>query len=124
MENQVDYNEVIQFMGDFRIDFINSYRELIIDEETNIYTSTSGCKDMEDVKMLVVFALCRPIAKGLPRGKAELWLKRLNKYFNVSLTREDMLLMYQKLCYRSKLEEFKEFIRKGFPIEELRREGE
>lgn len=119
MEKQLDYNEVFEFMTEFGVDFINRYGELIIDEPTNTYTAIKGCKDIEDVKTYVVFALCRPIGKGLEEKAATRLLKRLNAYFNASLTKQDMHLMYQKLCYISKLEEFKSFIKRGFPMKEL-----
>lgn len=119
----LDYNEVFQFMKEFRIDLINRYGELIIDEPTNTYVSINNCKDIEDVKTYVVFALCRPIGKGLKDKDATRLLNRLNSYFEVKLTKADMLLMYQELCYVSKIEEFKSFIKRGFPIGELEKEG-
>lgn len=115
----LDYNEVFQFMKEFGIDILNSYEELIIDEPSNTYTSIKYCQNIEDVKTHVVFSLCRPIGKGLNDRAASRLLKKLNKYFGVNLTKNDMLLMYQELCYESKLQEFKEFIKRGFPIEEL-----
>lgn len=116
----LDYNEVFQFMQEFEADFINRYGELIIDEPTNTYVNIQVCKDIEEVKTYVVFALCRPIGKGLGEKASSRLLKRLNKYFNVNLTKQDCLLMYQELCYVSKLEQFKDFIKRGFPIEELK----
>lgn len=120
MEETLDYNEVFQFMLDFEIDFINRFKELIIDELTNTYTSIVGCKNIEDIKTYVVFSLCRPIGKGLEIRDANRLLKRFNRYFKVELTREDMLLMYQELCYVSKVDDFKDFIRRGFPMEKIR----
>lgn len=116
----LNYNEVFKFMKEFGVDFINRYEELIIDEPTNTYVCIEGCKDIEDVKTHIVFALCRPIGKGLEKKDAIRLLNRFNNYFDVNLTREDMRLMYQKLCYVSKLEEFKDFIKRGFPIDELK----
>jgi hypothetical protein len=116
----LDYNEVFKFMRAFGIDILNRYEELIIDEPTNTYVCIKNCQDIEDVKTFVVYAMCRPIGKGLSDRPATRLLKQFNKYFNASLTREDMLLMYQELCYEKKLPEFKEFIKRGFPMEELR----
>lgn len=115
----LNYNEVVVFMKDFGVDILNRFEELIIDEPTNTYTWIGDCKDIEDVKTKVVFALCRPISKGLKRADANRMLEQFNKYFKIDLTREDMLLMYQELCYTSKLEEFKSFIKRGFPMQEL-----
>jgi hypothetical protein len=120
MEKELDYNEVFKFMIDFGIDFINRYEELIIDQPTNTYVCIKACKDIEDVKTYVVFALCRPIGKGLENKPATRLLNRLNKYFDVQLTKEDMRLMYQELCYMHKFDDFKSFIKRGFPMEELR----
>jgi len=106
-------------MKEFGIDLVNRYEELIIDEPTNTFVSIKGCEDMEDVKTHVVFALCRPISKGLEPRASKRLLNRLNDYYDVSLTKEDTLLMYQKLCYISKLDEFKSFIKRGFPMKEL-----
>jgi hypothetical protein len=120
MESSVNYNEVVRFMKDFGIDILNRFDELIIDVKTNTYTYIGECSTFEDVQVRVVYALCRPIGKGLGDKDAERLLKRLNEYFFSSLSKEDMLLMYQKLCYVSKIEEFKEFIANGFPMEELK----
>jgi hypothetical protein len=92
---------------------------LIIDQPTNTYTTINQCKDIEDVKTHVVFSLCRPIGKGLEDKVATRLLKQVNNYFNVDLTKDDMRLMYQELCYTSKLDEFKSFIKRGFPMNEL-----
>jgi hypothetical protein len=119
MENELNYNEVFKFMVEFEIDFINRYGELIIDQPTNTYTTIKQCKDIEDVKTHVVFSLCRPIGKGLENKPATRLLKRVNNYFNVNLTKEDMRLMYGELCYTSKLDELKSFIKRGFPMSEL-----
>lgn len=117
---KLDYNEVITFMKEFKIDLLNSYGELIIDEPTNTYTFITRCKDLDDVKTHVVYSLCRPIGKGLEKRPADRLLKRINDYFNVDLSKEDMLLMYQELCYVSKLDEFKDFVKRGFPMDELK----
>lgn len=116
----LDYNEVMQFMKDFGIDFINSCGELIIDEHTNTYTFIKNCKDIEEVKLRVVYSLCRPIGKGLEERDAKRLLKKFNKYFKVNLTREDLRLMYGELCFDSKIEQLKDFIKRGFPINELK----
>lgn len=120
MNSNLDYNEVFKLMEEFGIDFINRYGELIIDEPTNTYTTIKQCKDIEDVKTHVVFSLCRPIGKGLENKPATRLLKRVNNYFNVNLTKEDMRLMYGELCYIEKLDEFKSFMQRGFPMEELK----
>lgn len=116
----LNYNEVVEFIKEFKIDFLNRYNELIIDEDSNTYVNIETCNDIDDVKTRVVFALCRPISKGLEIKRAIVLLERFNKYFNTNLTREDMRLMYEKLCYVDKLEQFKEFIKRGFPVSELR----
>lgn len=119
MEQTLDYGEVFKFMQEFQVDFLNRYQEMIIDEPTNTYVSIKSCKDIDDVKTFVVFALCRPIAKGLETRKANMLLKRVNQYFKMDLTREDMHLMYGELCYLEKFEQFKDFIKRGFPMHEL-----
>lgn len=119
MNKDLNYNEVFGFMEEFGIDNINRFGELIIDVPTNTYVTIESCKDIDDVKTYVVFALCRPIGKGLRDRDANRLLDRLNSYFNSLLTKDDMLLMYQHLCYRSKIEQFKSFIQQGFPIAEL-----
>lgn len=124
MEQTLDYNEVFTFMKEFQADFINRYNELIIDQPTNTYASLNECKSIEDVKAKVVFALCRPIGKGLQPAPAKRLLKRVNEYFKVELTKEDMHLMYQKICYSSKFDEFKDFVQRGFPMQELATEEE
>jgi hypothetical protein len=116
----LDYNEVFQFMKDFGIDYINRYNELIIDETTNTYVGIRYCNNIDDVKTYVVFALCRPIGKVLEDKPAKRLLNRFNNYFGTELTREDMLLMYGELCYESKLGEFRDFIKRGFPMSELK----
>lgn len=116
----MDCNEVISFIKEFKIDSKNRYGELIIDEPTNTFVSIDNCKNIEDVKTYVVFALCRPIGKALDEVDAMRLLKRVNDYYKQNLSRQDMRLMYQKLCYVTKLDEFKSFIQRGFPMAELR----
>lgn len=116
----LNYNEVFQFMQEFEADFINRFGELIIDEPTNTYVTIKDCKDIEEVKTYVVFALCRPIGKGLGEQASSRLLKRLNKYFNANLTKQDCLLMYQELCYVSKIDQFKDFVNRSFPMDELK----
>ncbi|MBM4765456.1 hypothetical protein [Bacillus sp. B15-48] len=116
----LDYNEVVKFMKDFEVDLFNRFGELIIDEPTNTYTSIKKCKDIEEVELRVVYSLCRPIGKGLEQKDANRLLRKFNKYFNVNLTRSDLRLMYGELCYERKLDEFKDFIKRGFPINELK----
>lgn len=108
-------------MREFQIDYLNRYGELIIDEHTNTYTSIKHCKDIKDVKVAVVYALCRPIGKGLKPTQAKRLLIRLNNYFDIDLSREDMRLMYTEFCYVNKLPEFQQFIESGFPMKELKR---
>lgn len=119
MRLELNYNEVIQFMKEFEVDLLNRFDELIIDFPTNTYVSIKGCKDIEDVKTRVVFALCRPIGKGLEKRDANRLLHRINKYFKVNLSRKDMLEIYGKLCYVEKINEFRDFINRGFPMEEI-----
>ena len=119
--NTLNYNDVVKFMKDFGIDVLNKFDELIIDMRTNTYTTIGDSKDIDDVKTRVVYALCRPIGKGLEVHHANRLLNKVNAYFNVNLTRSDMLSMYAELCYPSKLSEFKDFIKRGFPIEEIKR---
>lgn len=124
MSNTLDYNEVFQFMKEFKVDELNRFEEFIIDQPTNTHVSIKNCKDMEDVKVYVVYTLCRPISKGLEESASKRLLDRINQYFKVNLTKQDMRLMYQKLCYAEKVEEFKDFIKRGFPMEELKKQEE
>jgi hypothetical protein len=117
---KVNYNEVIRFMKEFKIDVLNRFDELIIDMPNNIWANIKGCEDFDDVKTRVVYSLCRPIGKGLEEKAADRLLVKFNEYFKVNLTRDDMLLMYAELCYTSKIEEFKSFINRGFPMNELK----
>lgn len=123
-EVTLDYNMVFKFMQDFGVDFINRYQELIIDQPTNTYVSIKSCKTLADVETFVVFALCRPIAKGLSPKPAKQLLRRVNSYFDKELTKDDMHLMYSHLCYLDQFEQFKDFIKRGFPMDELRKEEE
>lgn len=118
----LDYNEVFKFMKEFGVDFLNRYKELIIDEKTNTFTHIEGCNDLDDIKTRVVYAMCRPIGKGLEERDSKRLLNRVNEYFKTELTKEDMLLMYQKLCYPHKFAEFRTFIKLGFPMDELKGE--
>lgn len=119
MTGNLNYNEVNQFMKDFKIDVLNRFDELIIDVHTNTYTYIGDCKNIDEVKTRVVYSLCRPIGKVLKIPDAMRLLENFNSYFKLELTREDMRLMYQKLCYMSKLEMFNDFIKRGFPMQEL-----
>ena len=121
MSSNLDYNEVFKFMRDFRIDYINRFNELIIDEPTNTYVSIEKCKDIKEVETYVMFALCRPISKGLNDKASSRLLQRVNRYFGTELTKDDLLLMYQELCYTHKLQDFNDFIERGFPMEELKK---
>lgn len=117
----LDFNEVMKFMKEFKVDLLNRFGEFIIDEPTNTYVGINQCKDIEEVKLYVVFALCRPIGKGLDERDANRLLKRFNEYFKVNLTRIDLLLMYQELCYMRELERFKDFVKRNFPMDELKK---
>ncbi|MFK3936591.1 hypothetical protein ACI2JA_03620 [Alkalihalobacillus sp. NPDC078783] len=119
MKVELNLNEVYQFMKDFKIDYLNNRDELIIDDNTDTYVSISDCRTIDEVKTWVVFAMSRPIGKGLQSKDAERLLKRLNDYFNVNLTRKDMRSIYIVLCYIGKVKEFEEFIKRGFPMEDL-----
>lgn len=120
LQPELNLNEVFQFMQEFKCDFINRFCEIIIDETTNTYVSINECKSLDDVKARVLMAMCRPIGKGLEINNANRLLDRFNTYFNTDLTRKDMRKIYVDLCYSSKLEENKEFIRRGFPVHELK----
>ncbi|AUO14772.1 hypothetical protein [Priestia megaterium] len=122
MQETLDFNEVFQFMKKFSVDYVNRFGEMIIDHKTNIYLPLSECKDLADIETWSVFVLCRPIGKGLEDKDAKRLLKRVNAYFETKLTQEDMRAMYGELCYREKLGEFKDFIKRGFPMNELKGE--
>lgn len=115
----VNFNEVMEFMKSFGVDCLNRFGELIIDVPNNIYAYIGDCEDIEDVQTRVVWQLCRPIYKGLNDTSSKWWLERINNYFSVNLSWDDIGILYQQLCYRSKLGEFKDFIKRGFPMEEL-----
>ena len=116
----MDYNEVVAFMKAFKVDVLNRFDELIFDVPTKTFVSIDQCETIEDVIYISVFALCRPIGKELEEKDANRILSRMNAYFKTALTRNDLLLMYEKLCYLEKEREFKAFIAKGFPMEELK----
>jgi|GEM_PF-5952812 len=122
LQPELNLNEVFQFMQEFKCDFINRFCEIIIDEPTNTYVSINECKSLDDVKARILMSICRPIGKGLELSHANRLLERFNKYFSTNLTRKDMLKIYRDLCYSSKLEENKEFIKRGFPVQELKEE--
>lgn len=124
MNEKLNYNEIVKFIKEFGVDLINQSGELIIDEPTNTYASIKHCEDIDDVKTAVIYALCRPIGKGLDDKTAQRLLDRVNNYFNTLLTKEDMLLIYQKLCYVREVQRFKDFIKRGFPMNELWEESE
>lgn len=116
---KLDYNELFRLMVDFEIDLLNRFNELIVDEMTNTSLSINSCETIEDVKLNVVFAVCRPIAKGLDARDSDRVRGKINKYFGTELTRNDFNEMYETLCYESKLDEFRSFIARGFPMYEL-----
>ncbi|MDC6267284.1 hypothetical protein [Lysinibacillus fusiformis] len=120
LQPELNLNEVFQFMQEFKCDFINRFCEIIIDEPTNTYVSINECKSLDDIKARILMAMCRPIGKGLELTHANRLLDRFNTYFNTNLTREDMRKIYGDLCYSSKLEENKDFIKRGFPVHELK----
>lgn len=120
VSDNLNLNEVFKFMQEFGCDFLNCTGEIIIDQLTNTYTSIIGCESVDDVKARILMSMCRPIGKGLDLYHANRLLDRFNKYFNTELTRNDMLKIYRDLCYSSKLEENKEFIKRGFPVHELK----
>lgn len=116
---KLDFDKVFDFANNFGADFINLNKELIIDEKTNTYAPLAECVDIEDVEMITVFCLCRPIYKGLSDKKSKLLMRRVNDYFGVNLNKKDFGVMYRELCYRHKFDEFKKFIKNGFPIKDL-----
>jgi len=120
LQPELNLNEVFQFMQEFKCDFINRFCEIIIDESTNTYVSINECKSLEDVKARILMSMCRPIGKVLELSHANILLERFNKYFSTDLSRQDMRKIYVELCYSSKLEENKEFIKRGFPVHELK----
>lgn len=110
------FGEVFEFMQGFGIDALNRFGEMIIDVPTNTYAYVSDCETIEDVKTRVVYAISRPIYKGLEDKDADRILDRFNRYFEVELTREDFGVIYCELCYSDKLDEFKQFMIDGFPM--------
>lgn len=122
MSESLDYNEVFQFMKKSGSDYINRFGEMIVDNKTNIYFMLEGCRSLEDLEAKFVLVTCRPIGKGLEDKDAKRMLKRVNKYFSTCLTQEDMHTVYAELGYVSKLNEIKDFIKRGFPMGELKGE--
>lgn len=116
----LDYNEVFSFMKDFGADFLKSSDEIIIDEQTNTYTYIGKCKNIDEVITNVVYAISRPIGKGLEEEDAKRILHKFNKYFKVNLKKNDFRIIYTELCYPNKLDEFSRFIKDGFPIEKIK----
>lgn len=119
IKNELNYNEVLTFMKEFGVDCMTSNGELVFDIGTNTYADINHCRDIDDVKGTTIYNLCRPIGKGLDNQTANMLLSRVNDYFKTDLSRDDMRLMYRELCYRDKFEEFKSFVKRGFPMEEL-----
>lgn len=119
MTTPLNYNEVFSFMQDFPVDFLNNRNQLIIDENTDTFVSINGCETIEDVKARVVYAMCRPIGKGLETYQAERLLQRFNEYFGTELKREDLRRMYSELCYPHQIDTLKSFMQRGFPVAEL-----
>lgn len=115
----LNYLEVMDFMKNFHIDCLNGNRELIIDIDTNTYCYIGNCKDIDDVKTMVVMALTRPIYKGLKPKKSKEMLARFNNFFKTSLTKEDFGKLYVALCYESTIPNYKKFIQDGFPMDKL-----
>lgn len=118
---ELDFQEVIAFMGAFRCDFINAQGELIIDRKTNTYTTFTNCKTIEDLEAKVLMAVSATLSNG--QRKLNYLLKNFNHYFETTLTFKDMEVIYTNLCYSNKFEENKLFISKGFPMEELVQEA-
>jgi len=75
-------------MQNYGINVSNQFNELIIDVASNTYADIKECENIEDMKMVVVFNLCRQIGKGL---------EKLNKYFHTELSREDLHFGYPSL---------------------------
>lgn len=123
-ESTLDYNKVFAFMQKFKIDFLNRINELHIDEMTNLYVSIDECKTIQDVEVAVLSTLCRPLGgfRVLEDENQAIKLRnRVNDYFGSNLERYDFLLIYEHLYITSEEDhqEFKDFIKKGFPMHEL-----
>ena len=116
----MNYDQIMSLMRLFPIDYLNRFDELIIDEKTNIYSYIGGCESIEDVEACLILSLCRPIGKGLDKNDANRLLERVNGYFCVELTREDMLSIYTHLCYADYVKQVKKFIEDGFPIDRIK----
>lgn len=120
MGETLDLREVVRLMSEFEVEFLTPRGEFIFDYETNTFADISQCKDVEDVETTVILALCRPIGKGLKVSEANTLLKNINDYFYSNLTRDDMHTIYAKLCDRDKFEDLKSFVKRGFPMHELK----
>lgn len=122
MTSSFKLDEIISFMQEIRIAFLNPYGagELIIDEEYGIFMGLDGLSSMKEVEARYIQAVSRPIGKSLPEKKAALLLTILNSYFGSSLNREDMLNIYTYLDYREKLKATEAFIADGFPMDKLK----
>ena len=118
-ENRLNYSQVLEFMKQFEIDYINRFDEMIIDHFTNTYVYIGGCHDIDDIVMRTVYAMARPIGKGLEESHAIRLLNKINNYFKISLTCGDMLTIYEELCYERKLPQLKKFVMNGMPMEEI-----
>ena len=121
VNENLNYAEVFRFMKEYGCDCINENNELIIDLKTNTYTYLGDAPTIEHVKAKVLMSVCRPIYKGLPPRQANQFLRRFNDYFKTELTRDDMGLIYQHLCYGHMIIENVDFIQRGFPMNELKR---
>jgi hypothetical protein len=119
MTKKIDYNQVFEFMQKFNADFINRFEEMIIDRKNNIWIPLKECNNLEDIETWAIMVLCRPIGKALEDKDAKRLLKRVNDYFQSNLSTRDMRIIYGELCYREKIGDMKEFIKRGFPMEEL-----
>ena len=119
----ITLEEILTVSRGFEADFINTNGEIILDQKTNTYAIVMDCESLDEVNMRMVFALARPIHKSFSTVKSKKFLNALNRYFGTALSKEDMEIIYQKLCYHRKQKEFTEFIKQGFPMENLK-EGE
>lgn len=117
----LDYRKVFKYMQDFDIDSLNKTGELIIDEQTNTYVNIVDCMTIDEVKLRVIYALRRPIGKGLNDADANRLLIKINTYYNINLDRNDLLLMYKHLDITTQEGQstFIRFVLRGFPIKEL-----
>lgn len=120
MSEKLDLKQVVRLMSEFEVEFLTPRGEFIFDYETNTFADISQCKDVEDVETTVILALCRPIGKALKASEANALLKNINDYFYSNLTRDDMDTIYAELCYRDKFEDLKSFVKRGFPMHEIK----